>query len=136
MSSSGQSGLGIRFFSAEHQEFYDEMIAKGKRDDCYHRAFFYVAGLSEETRRHIDDLFDFEEDGINPKGMQRGWQTGGTIRICRMAFNLWGGYVEEGAEAETTPESLFACQFAPYFVEGLKLRFPECFAGEGFHAER
>lgn len=119
----------IKFISAKHQEFYASMMTKAKRDDCYHRAFFYIVGLTDETRRHIGDLFDFVEDGIVPDGLQEAWQTGGSIRVCRMAFNLWGGYIEEGAEAETTPENLFACSFAPYFVEGLKLRFPESFAG-------
>ena len=126
---------GTKFISAEHQEFYASMMAKVKKDDCYHRAFFYIVGLTDETRRHIGDLFDFRDDGIIPEGLYKGWQTGGTIRICRMAFNLWGGYIEEGAEAETTPESLFASSFAPYFVESLKLRFPEYFLGGDSLAE-
>ena len=125
---------GVKFIDPAHQEFYVEMMSKAKQDDCYHRAFFYVVGLTDDTRRHIGDLFDFEEDCIKPEGLQKGWQTSGTIRICRMAFNLWGGYVEEGVEAETTPENLFACSFAPYFVEGLKLRFPENFAGDAAYA--
>ncbi len=126
---------GVKFTDDKHQEFYIAMMARVKRNDCYHRAFFYVIGLTDDTRRHIKDLFDFEEDGIKPEGLEKGWQTSGSSRICRMAFNLWGGYVEGGAEAETTPDNLFACSFAPYFVEGLKLRFPENFARGAVHAE-
>jgi len=124
----------IKFKSSEHQDFYTEMVSKSRKDDCYHRAFFYVVGLTDDTRRHVDSLFDFVEDGIKPEGLQDGWQTGGSIRVCRMAFNLWNGYIDEGAEGATTPESLFACGFAPYFVEGLKLRFPESFREENYDA--
>lgn len=125
----------IKFISTEHQEFYVSMTAKAKKEDCYHRAFFYTVGLVDETRRNFEDLFDFKDDTIIPEGLQKAWQTGGSIRICRMAFNLWNGYVEEGAEGETTPESLFACPFAPYFIEGLKLRFPENFTGGDSYVE-
>jgi len=115
----------IRFLNAAHREFFQDCIGKCKRDDCYHKAFFYIMGLTEETRRNINTMFNFEKDGINPKGMQGGWQTGSTIKVCRLAFNLWNGYVEEGNEGRFTPEELFCCEFAPYFMEGVKLRYPE-----------
>ena len=51
---------GVKFTDDKHQEFYIAMMARVKRNDCYHRAFFYVIGLTDDTRRHIKDLFDFE----------------------------------------------------------------------------
>ena len=38
---------------------------------------------------------------------------------------LWNGYAEEGREKYSTPEELFCCEFAPYFMEGIKVRYPE-----------
>lgn len=32
---------------------------------------------------------------------------------------------EEGRERYFTPEELFCCEFAPYFMEGIKVRYPE-----------
>ena len=43
----------------------------------------------------------------------------------RQAFNLWNGFTEEGRENLCTPEELFCCGYAPYFMEGIKLRYPE-----------
>ena len=54
----------IHFKSEEHRRFYFEMLDRCRVDDCYHRAFFYVAGVSAETRAHIDSLFDFAQDQI------------------------------------------------------------------------
>lgn len=34
-------------------------------------------------------------------------------------------YAEEGRERYFTPEELFCCEFAPYFMEGIKVRYPE-----------
>ena len=70
-------------------------------------------------------MFNFKEDCIEPEGMHGGWQTSGTVKVCHLAFNLWNGYAEEGQERYFTPEELFCCEFAPYFMEGIKVRYPE-----------
>ena len=75
-------------------------------------------------------MFDFKNDCIVPEGMYGGWQTNGTVKVCHLAFNLWNGFTEEGKENLFTPDELFCCGYAPYFMEGksklLKsfLRFP------------
>lgn len=112
------------FTSDQHRAFYEENMAR-VRDDSYHRALFYLLGVSGDTRRMITRLFDFEEDCICPEALHEGWQTSGTHRLCLLAFNLWNGYAEPGHEADTAPYDLFACGYAPYMLEGIKLRYPE-----------
>lgn len=116
--------MEIKFSSNAHRDFYEDMLGKCQKQDSYHRAFFYLMGLTGDTRTHINDVFDFQEDGIIPEGLTAGWQTGGSIRVCRMAFNLWNGYSEAPGD-EFTPAALFCCEFARYFVEAIKLRYPE-----------
>lgn len=115
----------IRFSSKEHRAFYAEMLIKTRNDDSYHRAFFYAMGICEETRRNIHTLFDFKNGGIDPDGLSAPWQTGSTRRLCRLAFNLWNGWTEEGKEQYSSPYELFDCGFAPYFFEAIRLRYPE-----------
>ena len=43
----------IQFRNAAHRDFVLENLDKCKVNDCYHRAFFYVMGISEETRMNI-----------------------------------------------------------------------------------
>ena len=115
----------IRFADREHKAFYNQMLTKTRNSDAYHQAFFYAMGICAETRRNIHTLFDFKEGGIRPKGLAADWQTGGTRRLCRLAFNLWNGWTEEGKENRSTPYELFDCGFAPYFFEAIRLRYPE-----------
>lgn len=115
----------INFKSPAHKEFYETMLASAKRQDSYHRAFFYVAGISDMTRENIKRIFDFENDCIIPEGLHDGWQTSGTERISLMAFNLWNGYTEEGREDLSTPYELFDTGDMQYFFEGIKLKYPE-----------
>lgn len=115
----------IRFSSKAHRDFFVEMMGKCRKNDTYHRAFFYVMGIAPETRANINRMFDFKNDWIMPEGMHGGWQTSGTVRVCQLAFNLWNGYSGERQGDEFTPNDLFCCEFAPYFMEGIKIRYPE-----------
>ena len=119
------SGGNIRFASTAHQAFFVDMMSEAKRNDCYHRAFFYFMGIAPETRANIRQMFDFGQDCIEPEGMHGGWQTSGTVRVCRLAFNLWNGYTDPEHSNAYSPEDLFCCEFAPYFMEGIKIRYPE-----------
>lgn len=117
--------MRIQFASKAHRDFYYDMMAQCRRQDCYHQAFFYVMGIAPETRANIRQMFDFKTDCIEPDGMCGGWQTSGTVRVCQLAFNLWNGYSEDRKGDEYTPYDLFCCEFATYFMEGIKLRYPE-----------
>ena len=112
------------FASDQHRVFYEKSMAR-VREDSYHSAFFYLIGVCGDTRKMANRLFDFEEDCIRPEALYEGWQTSGTHRLCLLAFNLWNGYTEPGHEANTTPYDLFACGYAPYMLEGIRLRYPE-----------
>lgn len=119
------AGTKLKFISEEHEEFYNEMLKKFRVNDNYHRSFFYCMGLSEITRKNICMLYDFEKGYAEPDGLHGGWQTGGTRRLTYLALNLWNGYTEPGEEGRSTPYEIFDCEYAPYFYEAIKLRYPE-----------
>ena len=106
--------LNIRFASAEHRDFFLRMMSEARKNDCYHQSFFYVMGIAPETRANIRQMFDFKQDCIKPEGMHGGWQTSGTVRVCRLAFNLWNGYTEPEHSNAYSPEDLFSdlCKYA------------------------
>jgi len=102
------------------------MLKKCSRwDDVYYRALFYLLGLSRETMEHVEQLFDFEDRSIKPEGLYAGWQTGQSLRLTLLAFNLWNGWTVDGKQNLSTPYELFDCGFAPYFWEAIRLRYPE-----------
>lgn len=74
----------IQFRNAAHRDFVLENLDKCKVNDCYHRAFFYVMGISEETRMNIGKMFDFKRDCIIPEGMHGGWQTSAQSRSATL----------------------------------------------------
>lgn len=115
----------INFKSPEHKKFYEAMLAETKKQDRYHRAFFYVTGLSDITRTNIKRLFDFKNDCVNLESLREGWQTSGSMQISILAFHLWNGEIREGKEELLLPDSLFRSNDMEYFFEGIRLRYPE-----------
>jgi hypothetical protein len=106
-------------------EFIEMCIAKTGKDP-YRMALFYLLGLTGETRRNIDSLYDFDENTIKSGGMFEPWQTGTSIKITRLAFNLFNGYCGE-AEGEKpslyTPYEIFPGQYLEYCLTAIRLRY-------------
>ncbi|MGI6498960.1 MAG: DUF6075 family protein [Oscillospiraceae bacterium] len=119
------------FLDEAHNDFFRKIMERThSQNDPYHLALFYTLGLSDDTRRNIADLYDFAEKGIETEGLYKCWQTSGTLRITRLAFNLYNGWNgESGGELAGyyTPYELFCDGKALYFFEAIKLLYPESF---------
>lgn len=121
----------MNFIDKAHKDFFLECVERANaQSDPYHLALFYTLGLTADTRNHIADLYNFKEKAIVFEGLTAGWQTSGSIRITRLAFNLYNGF--NGDERIDHPElytpyELFCDHNAPYMFEAVKLRYPECF---------
>lgn len=129
------------FKDREHWNAFTDFISKMKCADVYHVSLAYLLTLDRVTRTHINDLFDFEDDSIKADGFNWSWQTGTSRKVTRLAFNLWNGYYFDGEtyvdddgyisdlpSANYNVDVIFDCDYAPYFVEAIKLRYPHNFA--------
>lgn len=126
----------IRFMSKEHEDFFTTYFAQCRYKDVYHEALVYCLGISEDTRRNVDRIYDFTSGFVKTDCLHEGWQTSGSLRIIRMAFNLYNNgtpsvhdYDDSEEQLEEcqryTVENLFCCGYAPYFWQAVKIRYPE-----------
>ncbi|MGN0164351.1 MAG: DUF6075 family protein [Candidatus Ornithomonoglobus sp.] len=125
----------IKFASTEHIQFFDENVTKTHSEsDTYRKAFFYTLGILPETRKRINSLYDFKNNCPKLDGLNEAWQTSGTIKICRLAFNLYSGFnyngttwdnLERDTSGSFTPYELFATPEAFYMLEAIRIRYPE-----------
>jgi len=125
-----------------HRELFERWTKQTHTErDPEYSAMFYLLAMDENTRKHINDIFDFEEHSIKPRGLfSAPWQTQTTRSTIRLAFNLFNYGIcsdrdENGEDIPDTadrytPANIFACSYAPHFgifdfyVEALKIRFP------------
>ena len=77
------------FNSEEHEKFYYEKLEQARYQDCYHKALIYILGISEDTRNHFSQIYDIKSGFIKPECLHQGWQTSGSVRVVRLAFNLY-----------------------------------------------
>ena len=126
----------IVFMSEEHEKFYYTKLKELRYQDVYHKALIYCLGISDNTRRNVSNIYDFKTGAVKPECLREGWQTSGSIKVVRMAFNLYCNGTPsvsdyEGAEeqirecAKYTVEELFSCSYAPYFWQAIQIRYPE-----------
>lgn len=98
----------IRFSSKAHRDFFVEMMGKCRKNDTYHRAFFYVMGIAPETRANINRMFDFKNDWIMPEGMHGGCRPA-EPSACASSLLISGmGTAENGRAMNLRPMTCFA----------------------------
>lgn len=128
----GAKKENINFISEAHEKFYYEKIQKVREADVYHKALCYCLGMNEDTRRNVDKIYNFKTGCVKPECLHEGWQTSGSAKVVRMAFNLYcNGTPSVDDEQDTeeqvdecrrySVEDLFCCCYAPYF--GRQYRF-------------
>lgn len=122
-----------------HETFYYEQLNNCRIVDVYHQALVYCIGISRDTREHKDEIYNFKTGCVKPECLHQGWQTSGSKRIVRMAFNLYCNGAPSVFDIEDSDEQLsecqkynveelFCCGYAKYFWEAVKIRYPEyCF---------
>ena len=126
----------LEFADKEHEAFFFENLDKCRCQDVYHMALIYCLGISETTRKNINSIYDFKTGSIKTECLRQGWQTSGSIRVVRLAFNLYCNGTPSVNDMEDTEakideckeysvEQIFCCDHAKYFWEAVKLRYPE-----------
>ena len=79
----------IIFISDAHEKFYYEKLKEVRYQDVYHKALVYCLGISDDTRRNIKSIYNFKIGCVKTECLHEGWQTSGSLKVVRMAFNLY-----------------------------------------------
>jgi len=126
----------MRFKNNYHETKYNEFIGRlGSKADVYHKALFYLLAIEDSLAENIRSLYDFKTNEILFEGLNGGFQTSGTLRITRLAFNLFSSSTlsgeliseDEGYKDDAgsyAPDVIFNDSNIFCFVEALFIRFP------------
>ncbi|WP_369871159.1 DUF6075 family protein [Blautia producta] len=127
--------MAIIFKDQEHEKFFYYNLQRCRYQDEYHQALMYCLGISGDTRKNINRIYDFRSGDLKPKCLQEGWITSGSAKVIRLGFNLYNGgtpsiYDFEGDDQlrecrRYTADDLFCCGYARYFWEAIKIRYPD-----------
>ena len=99
----------ITFKSKEHEKFYMEYLKKCRYQDVYHRALVYCLGIDRDTRNNVNKIYNFKTGCVKTESLQEGWQTSGSLRIVRMAFNLYCNGTPSVGDYEAEEDQLKEC---------------------------
>ena len=128
----------MEFIDKEHELFWKEkslVLQKHGTTSSYYKALIYTLGICETTRNNFNKIFNIENGEININSINEPYQTTTSEKVTRMAFSLFNGCnydsekdIEKGKISKSyNPSNIFCCSYAPYFVEALKIKYPEDF---------
>lgn len=128
----------MNFRDKKHEELFNEICGKMRYIDTYHQSLAYLLALDSVCREHISEIYRIDEDGIEPNSISKAWQTDTSKRTTRLAFNLWNGtasdgetYIDKDGNEQLlpscyfAPDEIFSCEYAPYYWQAIKLRYPQ-----------
>ena len=98
----------IIFISDAHEKFYYEKLKEVRYQDVYHKALCYCLGISDDTRRNVYRIYDFKTGCVITECLHEGWQTSGSVRVVRMAFNLYCNGTPSVSDYEDAEEQVDA----------------------------
>lgn len=128
-----QAITAAAFKDAAHKQRFDQLradIVIYGGGDPYRESLCYLLALSEDTYKHRTDLYDTTDGEIIPDGINKEWQTGTTLKLTRLAFNLFTGHCswcDTDTERLCAVSDIFNCSYAPYFVEAVKIAMHDAF---------
>ena len=126
----------MKFINREHREFFNKKYAEMQmlgKTDVYYKSIVYVLGICETTRDNFNKIFNLKTGEININSLNEAYQTSSSKKVTRMAFSLWNSCNYDSEQdiknkkisKNYNVSEIFCCSYAPYFYEGIKIRFPE-----------
>lgn len=126
----------ITYKNDAHEKFYIKYLQQCRYQDGYHKALVYCLGISEDTRNNIKRIYDFKTGNVKTECLHESWITSDSAKVIRMAYNLYNNGTPSVYDYNNvndqlrecrryTVEDLFYCEYAKYFWEAIKIRYPE-----------
>lgn len=125
----------IVFNGLEHKLFFMENLHKCEDLGNDMLALIYCLGIDEQVRNHANEFFNFATGVLNVNCLQENWQNNGSLRVIRLAFNLYtnrtisvNGFTkaeEQLLECQKySVDDIFCCAYAKYFWQAIQIKYP------------
>ena len=89
--------MDIVFADEAHERFFYEKVRElpHSRRDSEEIAMIYTLGICDKTRAAFSNIVDQRTFQVNPLVLFAGWQTSASVKVTRLAINLYTGFSQE-----------------------------------------
>lgn len=117
------------FRNRKHNNEFALLVKRmNAENDVYKLALAYLFTADTVCSEHIEELYNFEDDCIEPTAINYSWQTSTSLKTTRLAYNLYTGsslWCPEDEIYRLSVVDIFCCELASYYLEAVKIRYPE-----------
>ena len=120
----------MKFRNQEHKDRFYALLGQMTCQDDYHKSAAYLMTLDDVLNKHVSEIYDFDERIINSEKIGEGWQTDTSVKTFRLMTNLWNNRSVDYGDKSLKSSSCYAIaeifdsEYAPFYWEAIKLRFP------------
>lgn len=129
----------MKFMDESHKKFVEGCLAHAGQPDIYHVSLFYVLGISDVCKQHIDELYDWESNCVKLFKKNPSWITGTSLKFIRLAYNLFSDGCPTAIDIKDPEERCYELlgysptailsglepQAFVYCLEGISIRYME-----------
>lgn len=73
LGSRAEKAQELIFISEAHEKFYYEKLKEIRYQDVYHKALCYCFGISDDTRRNINSIYDLKSGCVKTESGKKIW---------------------------------------------------------------
>ena len=72
-----------------------------------------ITFISDDTRRNINSIYNFKTGCVKTECLHEGWQTSGSLKVVRMAFNLYCNGTPSVLDYDDVSAPMIKCKKTP-----------------------
>ena len=119
----------MKFRNQEHKERFYALFEQMTCHDVYHKSAAYLLTLDDVLYKHVGEIYGFDEFIIYSEKIGEDWQTDTSVKTFRLMTNLWNNRSCDHGDKSLKSSSCYAIaeifdsEYAPFYLEAIKLRF-------------
>lgn len=117
--------MKISFIDTEHEKMFYSLIDEDS-DKTYYIPLMYLLTMDNVTRKHIKQIYNFDEKCINPDCLKAEWITSSAIRTISLAFNLYtDNTLFTDNQTMCTINNIFnySAEYNTYYINAIQMRY-------------
>ena len=117
--------MHLYFIDKEHETMFYSLIDTDS-DRIYYMPLMYLLTMDRECRKHIKQIYNFEERCIIPDCLAAAWVTGSSRRTLNLAFNLYTdntAFTDNVAACSISNIFDYSAEYNFYYWNAIKMRY-------------
>lgn len=117
--------MKISFIDNEHEKMFYSLIDEDS-DQTYYIPLVYLLTMDNVTRKHIKQIYNFDEKCINPDCLSAEWITSSSKRTISLAFQMYTDntlFTDNPNDCTISNIFNYSAEYNAYYINAIQIRY-------------